>query len=202
MAASQLTNWISILAQKAENKALIKAEIELRHAMNSFVQEYPLVVGDVVTVPKLVPHALQHGVRVVEFQTPVYERKILSFAQKVLTQPHWDTEEALELVDLDAAGLQLPELMSVAPQLRIERIVNFDDFEVQRIQLEGRYTVNKDVYCILMVLYGGLTLSCADDRRIAFDSGQAVLLPKMAKGWLVESRAPCLFLLALPRQSA
>ncbi|MDO8344224.1 MAG: hypothetical protein Q7T48_13570 [Cellvibrio sp.] len=199
--ASQLIDWISTLAQQTENRELIDKEVELRNAMNSFVQEYPLAVGDVVTVPKLVPHALQHGVRVVEFQTPVYERKILSFGQKVLTQARWDTQEALELVDWGVAGLQSPELVSVTPQLRIERIVNFNDFEVQRIQLDGHHTFNGDFYSVLMVLQGRLTLGCTERRR-TLNPGQAVLLPKVKKGWLVTSSAPCLFLLASPRQSA
>ncbi len=201
VAASQSINWINTLAQQAENKVLIEKEIELRNVMNSFVQEYPLAVGDVVTVPKQVPHALQHGVRVVEFQTPVYERKILSFGQKVLTQGHWDTREALELVDLDVAGLQPPELLSVTPQLRIERIVNFDDFEAQRIQLDGHHIFRGDVYSVLIVLQGRLTLGCTERRR-TIEPGQALLLPKAAKEWSVASSTPCLFLLASPRQSA
>lgn len=201
VASSQLINWINELSQQAENKELIDKEVELRKAMNSFVEQYPLALGEVVTVPKLVPHALQHGVRVVEFQTPVYERKILSFGQKVLTQALWDTEEALELVDLNFAQLQPPELLSFNPQLRIERIVNFDDFEVQRIQLDGHHVFHGDVYSVLMVLQGRLTLGCAE-RMSDLGLGQALLLPKVEKGWLISSSAPCIFLLASPRQSA
>ena len=120
--------------------------------MNRFVARYPLTVGDVVIVPKLVPHALQHGVKVVEFQTPVYERKILSFGQKVLTQSHWDTVEALELADLDFAQLQAPEMLELDSHLRIERIVNFDTFEVRRILLDGRYVFRDEIYSVMMVL--------------------------------------------------
>ncbi len=195
---SQLINWISELSQHPENKELVDKEIQFRKAMNSFINEYPLAVGDVVSVPKLVPHALQHGVRVVEFQTPVYERKILSFGQKVLTQAHWDTEEALELVDLDFAKFQSSELVSIAPQSRVERIVNFDDFEVQRIQLDGHYLFGGDVYSILMVLQGGLTLGAAE-RMNDLGAGQALLLPKAENGWLITSSALCTFLLASPR---
>lgn len=201
LTTSQLIDWISTLAQQTENKELINREVELRNAMNSFAQVFPLAVGDVITVPRLVPHALQHGVRVVEFQTPVYERKILSFAQKVLTQAHWDTQEALELVDLDIAGFQLPELLSATPQLRIERIVNFNDFAVRRIKLDGQHTFSGDVYCVLMVLQGRLTLGHTA-RGKTLESGQAVLLPKAEGGWLAASCSPCLFLLALPRQLA
>lgn len=200
-ANSQLINWISELSQNIENKELISKETQLRQAMNSFIAEYPLAVGDVVTIPKLVPHALQHGVRVVEFQTPVYERKILSFGQKVLTQTHWDTEEALALVDMDFSHLQPPEPLSIAPDYQVERIVNFDDFEVQRIQLDGHYLFHGGVYSILMALQGGLTLETAG-RISELGSGQALLLPKAEKGWLMTSSVPCTFLLALPQQSS
>lgn len=196
--SSQLISWINELSQQTETKALVDKEIELRKAMNRFVGQCPVAVGDVVAVPNLVPHALQHGVRVVEFQTPVYERKILSFGQKVLTQSHWDTEAALELVDMDFARLQPPELISLSPQLRIERIVNFDDFEVQRIQLDGHHVVNGGVYSVLMVLQGRLILGWAD-RAKDIGAGQALLLPKVEKGWSIFSSAPCLFLLASPR---
>lgn len=195
---SQLIMWIKELSQYTENKELVKKEIELRRAMNSFVEEHPLVVGDVVAVPKLVPHALQHGVRVVEFQTPVYERKILSFGQKVLTQTHWDTEEALALVDLGFSKLQPPELMSVAPQSKVERIVNFDDFEVQRIQLDGHYLLGAEVYSIVMVLQGELNVEIAG-RINNVGPGQALMLPKVKEGSSITSSAPCTFLCALPR---
>lgn len=194
----QLMQWMNELSQDLENKKLIEREVELRQTMDSFVASHPLTLGDVVTVPKLVPHALQHGVRVVEFQTPVYERKILSFAQKVLTQSHWDTEEALELVELNVAQLQSPELITLTPQLRIERIVNFDDFAVQRIQLEGNYAIQGDVYSVVMVLQGRLTLN-SPGRICDLESGQAALLPKAGLGWELSSFSPCLFLLAFPQ---
>lgn len=194
----QLIEWINELSQHSENKELIKQEHRLRHIMNSFVERHPLMLGDVVTVPKLVPHALQHGVRVVEFQTPVYERKILSFGQKVLTQTHWDTEVALELVDFEFAQLKPAELVLSTPQMLIERIVNFDDFEVQRIQLAGSYKIQGHRYWVLMVLSGQLKLGelqGAENIR----AGQALLIPGSGEERLITSSDPCIFLLATPR---
>lgn len=113
--------------------ALREREKLLRLEMERFTRVLPLKVGDVVKVPCYTPHSLLHGVRTVEFQTPVYERKILAFAQKVLTQPHWDTEEALEKVALEA---NLPELGAVTrpcPELVCQQVVDFDDFAVWRL---------------------------------------------------------------------
>ncbi len=197
--SSQLKRWISELSQHHENKELLNSERSLRQTMNSFVANHPLKVGDVVTVPKLVPHALQHGVRVVEFQTPVYERKILSFGQKVLTQSHWDTEDALELANLDFAQLESPELITVTSGLQIERIVNFDDFEVLRVQLDGSYIFQAETYSVLMVLDGQLHLNLAQHNDIGV--GQAALLPVSEKNWQITSCGSCLFLLASPKRS-
>jgi len=197
-AVSQLICWINELSQHDENKALFSKEVELRQAMNSFVSHQPLAVGDVVTVPKLVPHALQHGVRVIEFQTPVYERKILSFAQKVLTQSHWDTEAALGLVDMHFTQPLPPERLIDDPHLLVERIVNFEDFEVRRIQLDGSYLLpSNDDYSVLMVVQGSLSLK-AEGKTNHFETGQAVLIPKAESSWSITSAAPCIFLLASP----
>jgi mannose-6-phosphate isomerase class I len=197
VAASHLIQWINELSQNIENKALFSREGELRHVMNGFVEHHPLMVGDVVTIPKFVPHALQHGVRVIEFQTPVYERKILSFTQKVLTQTHWDTEDALGIVDMDFAPLQPPECLIDAPQLLVERIVNFEDFEVRRIQLDGTYLLSSNYYSVLIVVQGSLSLNTAGKTNY-FEAGQALLIPKTENNWSISSAAPCIFLLASP----
>ena len=196
----QLTNWINKLLLSTDNKDLFDRELTLRDAMNEFVASYPLKLGDVVTVPNLVPHALQHGVRVVEFQTPVYERKILSFNQKVLTQTCWDTEEALTLVDMDSTRIPVPEILQESAQCRIERIVDFEDFEVQRIWIEGSYLLQRGTYTVLMVLDGELTFGCSKKNQLIC-AGQAVLIPKSKEGFLISTSNPLLFLLAAPKSS-
>ena len=111
------------------NPELDQQEISLRREMESFTQLLGLKTGDVVQVPTWTPHALQHGVRVVEFQTPTYERYIVSFAQQVLTQDHWDTTHAVAKMHIDAPAQ--PTLPVVSPG--VERIAAFDDFEAWRI---------------------------------------------------------------------
>ncbi len=108
-----------------------ETEDQLREAMESFTNLAPLNVGDVVTVPPWLPHSLQHGVRVVEFQTPTYERFILSFGQKVLTQNHWDTEAVLDRIDLDPH--RPAPLEQIAPG--VQQIADFDDFCAFRVEV-------------------------------------------------------------------
>src|SRR5690606_22769964 len=55
VAAHQLKLWINELSQVAEYQHLIELEKEYKQAMNSFIALQPLAVGDVVTVPRLVP---------------------------------------------------------------------------------------------------------------------------------------------------
>lgn len=132
----------------ALDENLQRRELDLSREMTSFIGHRAVRLGDVITVPKLLPHGLLHGVRVVEFQTPVYERLILSFRQKVLTQENWDTEYALSLLDrmpavgadgdqhLDATHAEPSMRLSdeLSSRLHMERIVAFDDFEVYRLQ--------------------------------------------------------------------
>ena len=110
-------------------------EAQARAAMDRYTHLSPLRVGDVVQVPPLLPHALQHGVRTIEFQTPVYERKILSFAQKVLTQDHWDTEEVIGEMLLHAPLADEIVVLAETRTLRHERIATFPDFVVERLSL-------------------------------------------------------------------
>ena len=115
-------------------KELRDAEETLRVAMQRCTQLRRLDVGDVVTVPVLTPHALQHGVRVVELHTRGCERQIVSFTQKVLTQPQWDSAAAIATMRLDAPRTQL-QLLRETRDARIERIADFAEFELQRIRL-------------------------------------------------------------------
>ena len=77
-------------------EALRQEEKEPRQKAYAFIGRVSVEVGDVVTFPALQVHSLQHGIRVIEFQTPHYERLIVMFAQKVLTQNHWDTDRAMD----------------------------------------------------------------------------------------------------------
>lgn len=130
VSAQQTKEWLGELPD-----AWLKQEAQLRTEMEAFYALHPLAVGDVVKVPRRVPHSLQHGVRTIEFQTPVYERKILSFAQKVLTQAHWDTDEAMQDVELKTPPLCELELLTQDETHQRELIVSFEDFIVERIQL-------------------------------------------------------------------
>ncbi len=186
----QIDEWLSVNELLADNPCdlesiknslknvpmdLQRQEQQLRMAMEAFTQLHPISVGDVVVIPRNLPHSLQHGVRAVEFQTPVYERKIVSFAQRVLTQSHWDTDEALLVTDMRD---YVPACFESEPcgQGSRQKIVDFDDFSVWRYTLPagGAAPVGdgQPRYLLLMCLIGNIELA-----ECALQGEQAMLLP-------------------------
>lgn len=168
--AEVMKRWVSMLPS-----IFLDQEQSLRKEMNRFTSLLPLRQGDVVKVPLLTPHSLQHGVRTVEFQTPVYERMILSFAQKVLTQNHWDTEQAVDIMSVDCPPIPDLEVLEETEGYRLEEVVRFDDFQVQRLTLgpgNSRSLIPTHDYGLLMVVNGDLNCE-----GVRLSSEQAVLLP-------------------------
>ena len=158
--------------------ALVDEERKRRRAMEAFTQMRSLGEGDIVQLPRLLPHALQHGVRVIELQTPTYERRIVSFAQKVLTQNHWDTQTAVDAMRLDSPPPAPPRVLIREPDCTVERIVEFDGFAARRITLApgAQLTIARDLrYAICVGVAGEVTLG---DATLA--SEDACLVPQSA----------------------
>ena len=180
---------------------LIAQEQSARDVMNRFTHLKPLELGDIVKVPTLLPHSLQHGVRTVEFQTPVYERMILSFAQKVLTQSHWDTEQALPLMNIDAPEVIEPVCLARGEGWQCEQVVDFADFAVERYRLEAGAAMQfaaESFYRLVMMVSGKLSLG-----ELTLCGEQASLLPAgfPALDLFNNTSDPWIFLLAKPKLS-
>jgi hypothetical protein len=143
---------------------LIDEERARREAMDAFTEMRPLSEGDIVQLPCGLPHALQHGVRVIELQTPTFERRILSFAQKVLTQDHWDTHAAVAGMRLDSPPLVEPRVLMRERDCTVERIVEFDGFAARRVRLApaARLKLPIDLpYALCIAISGELSLGNA-----------------------------------------
>ena len=184
---------------QAVSEVLSEQEQRLREHMESFTGRQRLQIGDVIKVPCLTPHSLQHGVRTVEFQTPVYERLIVSFAQKVLTQNHWDTEQAVALMTLEECEYADVESVLNEAGVVIDRIVDFEDFEVKRVVLQkkARWLIpSPALYSLCMGIEGVVNIN-----TISVGPEEAVLLPPSAQGqWIInESDTVLSFLLANPK---
>lgn len=196
VSAATLRSWLKEVPEE-----LVAREERLRLAMEAFTALRPLRVGDVVKVPLRVPHSLQHGVRTVEFQTPVYERMILSFAQKVLTQATWDTPAAAAVLELGPPEPEPLEMTAQGDGWVEERIVQFEDFAVYRLSLDAGASypvVPADHYRLLMAVGGELSLAGS-----VVEGDQAVLLPlAFRQAELVNAGVePRVALLATPQPS-
>lgn len=170
---------------------LLEEERRGREDMNAFSRLHPLREGEVVQIPTKVPHALQHGVRVIEFQTPDYERKIISFAQRVLNQPHWDSAEALEMMRVDMPPQPVPQsLGEVAPGgARLERLTSFPDFEALRLILPpgAEYQFEaRERYRLLIGVTG-----CCEVGTLQLEPEVACLLPPAAASPLRNASVDC-----------
>lgn len=147
------------------------AESSARKEMNRFTSLLPLRVGDVVNVPPWLPHSLQHGVRVIEYQSPTYERLVIAFAQRVVTQSEWDSAAAIEHLNLEPPA-QAP-VESITPE--IQRIASFSDFSTWRIHLEPGATLELPLdlpYAVCMTAYGSVTVN-----GMQREAEQACLVP-------------------------
>jgi hypothetical protein len=131
-------------------------EQSLKKEMYSFTNLKSLHLGDVIHVQPYFPHSLQHGVRVIEFQTAHYERYILSFTQKVLTQDHWDTSQALTLAETKLPHDQPLTIIENSQGMCLERIADFEQFSTYRLSLEpeGRYEMKCSQYMLAIGIKG------------------------------------------------
>ncbi|MBX9702837.1 MAG: hypothetical protein K2X39_01665, partial [Silvanigrellaceae bacterium] len=124
----RMSAWCNELPEELRQKEKL-----LRAEMDSFKGELPLKVGDVISIPTHVPHSLCHGVRVIEFQTPTYERLILNFAQKVLTQNSWDIDEGFSLAKLEPPLMPLLPILSENEFYKEELVCSFKEFFTIRV---------------------------------------------------------------------
>lgn len=175
---------------------LDEREAAARAACLTFTEERTLSVGDVIRVPTWVPHSLQQGVRVVEFQTPTYERFILSSSQKVLTQDRWDSAHAVANMDLDAPADPQPQ--AIDPYS--ERVVAFDEFGVWQTRLTAGASIalpEAIPYAIAFCITGRAHLA-GPGGGLDLAAGEAALIPKTAIGEEIGALPDCLLLLAGP----
>lgn len=191
------------LAIDAGAEDLAAAEAAAREAVHAFTDLRPLARGDVVVVPTWTPHALQHGVRVVEFQTPTYERHIISFGQRVLTQPRWDSAVAIERMSIDPPAAA--EFEPITPG--IDRIAQFEDFSVWRAVIEPGAALQSPVtfaehlpYALCMCIAGGIDLQTRN-HTLSLHPEQAAFIPRSALGLDIvnsSSNETAILLLAAP----
>ena len=121
----------ALLAAAEASEAAVQRGVTTRNGGNGkapevadvarFLNAVAVRPGDIVTIPPTMPHSLLRGVSVVEFQTPVFERKILAASQPVKTQRTWDSAAAVAAMDAESA----PEVASPATTGEAARTPHF-----------------------------------------------------------------------------
>jgi hypothetical protein len=157
-------------------------EAALRSEALAFVGDVPVRVGDVVTFPALQMHCLTRGIRVVEFQTPHYERLIVMFAQKALTQSHWDTAEAVALMRAEPYRKPSPEPVGGGRGWTAERFVDFPQFLADRLALEPGAEAD-------LPAAAGYRLLMGVDGAAEFYTGGPSRLAEPGVGWFLPASA-------------
>ena len=154
---------------------LRQAERKARERVEQFSNLRPLTIGEVVVVPTWVPHSLQHGVRVIEFQTPTFERQIISFGQRVLTQDRWDSARAVPRLQLDLPAEA--EFQAVGQGAR--RIARFDDFAVWQVDVAAGCSFQLPdhlPYALCIGLSGKIEVAGAQ-QHLQLEAEQACFIP-------------------------
>ncbi|MGK5091642.1 hypothetical protein WDW89_06435 [Deltaproteobacteria bacterium TL4] len=183
---------------------LAEQERQLREKANRFVGECSVEVGDVITFPAYQMHSLQHGIKVIEFQTPHYERMIVMYAQKVLTQNHWDTEKALSLMTPEVYQLPELQLLEHTETRRNERFVDFPDFTTDRITLQPGAQLQEamdSAYHLLIAVTPGAELQTRQGEKTELCPEESVFLPISMKNYTIRntSKHPLIYLKAKPK---
>ena len=159
---------------------LREQERRARQEVESVLGKIPLRVGDVVALPPGVLHSLRHGVKVVEFQTATYERMIAMFAQKVLTQSHWDTGKALARMEKAPYAPPVPAPVHDEAGVLAERAVSYPQFTVDRVRLDagsGWTQETAERYRLLFVVAGSGTLRLPGGSERSLAKEDALLVP-------------------------
>ena len=149
-------------------------------------------------------HSLQHGIKVIEFQTPHYERLIVMFTQKVLTQNHWDTEEALKKMLPEVYEQPQLEILQKSSGLLVERFVDFPQFTADRICLEQNNRCENDLdgkYQLLIIISGQATIFPENSRPLILNLEESLFLPVAMRSYQLEStgKTPLICLKAIPK---
>ena len=122
--------------------------------VRAFMNSVEVKVGDSIAIPPRIPHSLLKGVQVIEFQTPVFERKILAASQRVVTQQGWDTDAAV-------AGMDLAAPPAVVPPDEVGVIARAPGFSVTRHRLHAGAAFVAPAWSVGWVVSGRLGCSAS-----------------------------------------
>ncbi|MEE4301090.1 MAG: hypothetical protein V2J24_16735 [Pseudomonadales bacterium] len=177
--------------------AYLSSACGTRARLERFTNLRGLQPGDVVRVPAGLPHGLMRGVRVIEFQTPSYERRVLYANQPLAPEDGLALGDALSDVRMDVPADPRPAVTATAPGVRAACIARTREFHVHRFELRAGATtpLPRARYGVLVGASGSPV--CAGTllapEQAALLSGEALLQPLQA------GKEDAVVLLAIPK---
>ena len=177
-------------SQEGISKKILEKEERLRDKASDFVGDLPVKVGDIISFPVFQIHSLRHGIKVVEFQTPHYERLILMFAQKVLTQNHWDTEDAIIKMETEVYHPPKLDCIHNSEYLDVERFTDFPQFNFDRIRMapKNTYEIQLDGrYQLLIIISGIAAVVSNTGKSIKLKKEESLFLPVSMGSYQIEN---------------
>ena len=183
---------------------LTEQELSLREKAVAFVGDCSVRVGDIVSFPVFHLHSLQHGIKVIEFQTPHYERLIVMFSQKVLTQKHWDTADALSKILPEIYELPELERLHKSAGILAERFVDFPQFTADRISLDTNHVWNDQLngqYHLLITISGQATVFPENGQSVIMNPEESLFLAVGMGSYRLQNTGdtPLIYLKAMPK---
>ena len=172
------------------SKENLKQEKKLRDKASGFVGDLPVKVGDIISFPVFQIHSLRHGIKVVEFQTPHYERLILMFAQKVITQNHWDTENAINKMKVEVYHPPKLDLIHKSDYLKVERFTNFPRFNFDRIRIEPNKSFENQLdgrYQLLIIISGQAEVYSQTGNSMRLKIEDSLFFPASMESYRIEN---------------
>ena len=125
-----------------------------------------------------------------EFQTPHYERLILMFAQKVITQNHWDTDNAINKMETEVYHPPKLDCIHNSKYLIVERFTDFPQFNFDRICLESKnsYEIQLDgKYQPLIIISGIAEVVSNTGKSIKLKKEESLFIPVSMGCYKIES---------------
>jgi hypothetical protein len=126
------------------------------------------------------------------------------FAQKVLTQKHWDTADALSKMHPEI--YQQPELEKLhqSAGMLVERFVDFPQFTADRISLDTGQTWADQLdgqYHLLISISGQATVFPENGKSVILNPEEALFLAVSMGSYQVQSTGdtPLIYLKAMPK---
>ena len=102
------------------------------------------------------------------------------FTQKVLTQNHWDTEDAISKMETEVYHPPKLDCIHNSEYLNVERFTDFPQFNFDRIRLNPKNSYDNHLvgrYQLLIIISGSAAVVSKTGKSIKLNKEESLFLP-------------------------